>query len=122
MELTINGKVYNFKFGIGFVKKINKTAQVPVDGMPGVKEDMGLAFAVTKILSGDVIALVDALELANEGFDPRITRGELEGYIDSEDTDIDKLFDKVTDFLERANATKKTTQKMKKALEIQEAE
>ena len=45
-ELTINGTVYQFNFGIGFVRDINKRIQKPVEGVTGVKEDVGLAFTV----------------------------------------------------------------------------
>lgn len=119
-ELTINGTVYQFKFGIGFVREINKAAQMPVAGVPGASQEVGLALAVTKVLDGDVIALIDVLELANKGHEPRITKKMLEDYIDSEGTDIDTLFDQVVDFLANANATKKTLVKMKGAMEGQE--
>lgn len=38
MELTINGQVYQFKFGMGFLREINKQTNMPVDGLPGVKK------------------------------------------------------------------------------------
>ena len=42
MELTINGNVYQFSFNIGFLRNINKTITVDVDGMDGVKRNVGL--------------------------------------------------------------------------------
>ena len=33
MELTINGTVYQFKFGMGFLREANKLTVVPVQGM-----------------------------------------------------------------------------------------
>ena len=83
---------------------------------------MGLILLVTKILDGDVIALIDALEVANKGFDPRITRKILENHIDDEDTDIDELFETVKDFLEKTNATRNTMKKMMEALEAETSE
>lgn len=121
-ELTINGKVYQFKFGMGFVREINKTAQIPVPGVPGASQQVGLALAVTKLLDGDVVALADVLELANKGFTPRVTKTLVEEYIDDETTNIDELFDTVADFLERANATKKVAKKMIAALKEETAE
>ena len=38
MELTIKGQVYQFNFGMGFLREINKQTNVPVDGAPGVKK------------------------------------------------------------------------------------
>lgn len=118
LELTINEKVYQFNFGIGFVREVNKTVKKPIDGMPDLTEDVGLAFTVAKLIDGDVITLVDALDIANKRFTPRITKNELEAYIESEDTDIDELFEEVLGFLERANATKKTVRKLKEAMEV----
>ena len=118
-ELNINGVSYQFNFGIGFVRDINKTVQKPVDGIQGMKEDMGLAFNVGQVLAGDALALIDVLELANKGKDPRITTKVLEEYIDDPNTDIDKLFADVIDFFTTANATKKTTLAMAEALGIE---
>ena len=113
-ELTINEQVYQFKFGIGFVKEINKTATKPVDGIPGEMEEVGLRYSIAKIMDGDVLELIRVLVLANKGFEPRVTYGVLETYID------DELFGTVMDFLEKANATKRIMKALLKA--VQEAE
>lgn len=107
-ELTIAEKVYQFNFGMGFLREINKRVNVPVDGLPGVKENVGLRYAVGMLLVNDIETLVDVLEIANKGYSPRITRDKLDAYIDNADTDIDALFVEVLDFLKSANATKKT--------------
>lgn len=119
-ELTIKGTSYQFNFGIGFVREINKSIQKPADGVPGVKEDIGLAYNVGQIINGDVITLVDVLEAANKGQSPRITKQEIEDYIDDPDTDIDKLFEDVLGFFRTANATRKVTEKMEKAMALAE--
>lgn len=119
-ELTMNEQVYQFKFGIGFVKEINKTATKPVDGIPGEKEEVGLRYSIAKIMDGDVLELIRVLLLANKGFEPRVTLSILETYIDEELEDIDELFKTVMDFLEKANATKRTMKALLKA--VQEAE
>ena len=112
MELTINDQVYAFNFGMGFMRKINKTLVKPIDGIPGEKENIGLQFRIAGVISGDVEALVCVLDAANEGQNPRVTQALLDSYIDDEETDIDALFDTVIDFLKKANATKKTTLKL----------
>ena len=116
MELTINGTVYEFNFGMGFLREINKRVQTPVDGLKGVDKNIGLQFTVASIIDGDVEALVDALDIANKGMNPRLTRQALDAYIDDPDTDIDGLFSMVIDFLSKANATKKTVASLQEAI------
>ena len=106
-ELTIHGVVYQFRFGMGFMREINKKVGTYVDGLPDVKKNMGLQYFVAGILDGDVEALIEVLSVANKGMNPRVTMDALDSYIDLEETDIDKLFEDVVDFLSRANATKK---------------
>ena len=109
MELTINGQVYEFNFGMGFLREVNKKATVQVDGVKGAEKNLGLRMAVAGIVDGDVETLVDVLDLANKGRDPRATKTVLDSYIDDPDTDIDKLFEDVMVFLKKTNATRKTT-------------
>ena len=37
MELTINGQVYQFNFGMGFMREMNKKVSMPVDGVKDAK-------------------------------------------------------------------------------------
>lgn len=119
-ELTINGVVYEFNFGMGFMREINKLVGTPVDGLPDVKKNIGLQYYVAGIIDGDLEALVTALDLANKGHKPRVTAALLDDYIDDEGTDIDKLFGDVLDFLKNANATKKTVANLLAAIEAQQ--
>ena len=120
-ELTIKDAVYSFNFGMGFMREINKTITQPVDGIPGAKQNIGLKYKVAGILDGDIEALVEVLEAANKGFEPRITRNVLDSYIDDENTDIESLFATVIDFLKNANATKKTLISLMEAIEKEKA-
>lgn len=115
-ELIIDGTVYQFKFGIGFIKDMSKTAQRPVDGVPGKIEDVGLALTIGRVMDGDILGLIDVLFAANKGFTPRITKEKLEGYIENDETDIDALFKDVLDFFEKANATRKVTKNLQEAV------
>ena len=112
LELTINDVVYSFHFGMGFMREINKKVGIPVDGIKDVTKNVGLQYTVGCVLDGDVEALVDILDAANKSQNPRVTRALLDSYIDSEDTNIDALFDVVIDFLRGANATKKAVAQM----------
>lgn len=107
LELTINNQVYSFNFGLGFLKNVNKSIAIDVDGIKNVKKNIGLRYKLAQLHEYDTEALVEVLLLANGGQNPRVTAADLESYIDSEETDIDGLFDEVWRFLESANATKK---------------
>ena len=109
MELTINGEVYQFNFGMGFLREINKRVSVPVDNIPDVKRNIGLSYLISGVIDRDPEDLVSILEAANKSLTPRVTSQLLDNYIDDPETDIDALFEQVIDFLKSANATKKTT-------------
>ena len=120
-ELTINDQVYVFNFGMGFLREINKKVHVPVDGLKDIEKNIGLQYTVAGLIDGDVEALVDALDIANKGMTPRVTRALLDSYIDNPETDVDALFDEVLDFLKRANATKKTVATLLAEIEKEQA-
>ena len=116
-ELTINDQVYQFCFGMGFLRDINKTVSVPVDGAAGVSKNIGLRFAIANIIDGNIETLTDILDIANKGQSPRVTKKLLDAYIDDESTDIDALFEDVVGFLKNTNATKKATRGILEAVE-----
>lgn len=109
MELIINDNVYEFCFGMGFLREVNSRVKANVDGLKGVDKNIGLQYTAAGLLDGDVEALVDVLDAANKGQNPRLTKNLLDAYIDNEVDDLDGLFDQVIDFLSQTNATKKTT-------------
>lgn len=121
MELTINGEVYQFNFGMGFLREINKRVSVPVDNIPDVKRNIGLSYLISGVIDRDPEDLVSLLEAANKSLTPRVTRQLLDNYIDDPETDIDALFEQVIDFLKSANATKKTTLELLAEVERQKA-
>lgn len=118
-EITINGTVYGLKFGIGFVKEVSGRRKITLDN--GMKEDAGLEYAIAKIQEGDILTLVDVLDLGNKyAGEPRLTRPVIEGYLEDENTDIERLFDDVLGFFEKSNATKKKVKMIKEATEAAE--
>ena len=121
MELTINGQVYQFNFGMGFMREMNKKVSMPVDGVKDAKKNIGLRYAVVGIMDGDVEALEDLLLVANKGQNPRATTEILDEYIDDPDTDINQLFEDTMGFLKNANATKKCVQNLEKTIEEEKA-
>lgn len=117
MELTINGQVYQFNFGMGFLRDANKTVSEKINNATDKKKDVGATYMIAGIMDGDPEDLVNALDLANKGQSPRVTKALLDSYIENSDTDIDQLFEDTMDFLERANATKKIVERLKKRIE-----
>lgn len=120
-ELTINGVVYQFNFGMGFMRAINKKIVQPVDDLKDVKQNIGLRYYVLCIISKDIEALVDVLVAANNGMNPRVTPALIDAYIDNPETDIEQLFKDVLDFLRNANATKTATVAVMEEVEKQQA-
>ena len=118
-ELTIDNQVYQFNFGMGFMRRVNSDIAIPVDGLPNVKKNIGLQYAVAGIIDNDLEILVNVLDAANEGFSPRVTRAQLDSLIDNPETDVDALFAKVLDFLSNSNATQKITKTMMEEVEKQ---
>lgn len=121
-EITIKGVVYQFHFGMGFMREINKTISRKLnDSMPDVKKNIGLQYKIGGLMDGDLEVLVEVLEIANKGQNPRVTRALLDAHIDDPETDIDALFAEVLDFLESSNATKKTVLELRALVEAEKA-
>ena len=118
-ELTINDVVYQFKFGLGFVREINK--RVAKTDANNAKQEIGLQYAVAGLIDEDPLTLVDVLDLANKTEKPRVTRAMLDAYIEDEDTDISALFADVLGFFEKSNATKKTVAAIQEMVEAEKA-
>lgn len=120
-ELTIKNEVYQFNFGMGFLREVNKRVIAKGESNTNATKNIGLQYLIGGIMDFDVEALVDVLEAANKGQNPRVTRVLLDSYIDDENTDIDALFAEVLDFLRVANATKKTVAAIEEMVEKERA-
>ena len=122
MELTINGNVYNINFGIAFMRELNKKVTIPVEGIPGKSEQIGLRYEIANFFDGDIESLITLIDIGNKGQDPRLTKAAIEAYIEDPDTDIDELFKQVKDFLLSANVTKKEALRIQKELDRRAAQ
>lgn len=120
-ELTIKGQVYQFNFGMGFLREINKKVGTPVDGLPDVKKNVGLRYKLAGLFDGDLEDLTEILLTANKGMSPRLSVENLDYYIDNECEDVDALFAEVIDFLRQQNATKKTMVELKQMADKEKA-
>lgn len=121
-ELQINRNTYQFNFGLGFMRDLNKNLTVPVENIKGKTKEIGMRYTIAEVIDGDIEALEKALLTANKGFSPRLERGELDAHIENEDTDIEQLFETVLGFLEKANVSKKTTTELLKEIANQESQ
>lgn len=106
-EITINETVYQFRFGLGFVREIDKRTKIK--GEDGNEHNAGLQYAVAALIDEDPLELVNILEVANKTEKPRITKELLDLYVESEDTDLEAVCKEILDFFKNANATKKKT-------------
>lgn len=120
-ELTIRNQVYQFNFGMGFLREINKLYGTPVDGIPDAKKNVGLRFILAGLFDGDLEDLTKILLVANKAQSPRLTEKELDYYIDCECEDVEALFAEVIDFLKNVNATKKTMVELQKMADEEKA-
>lgn len=115
-ELTINGNVYQFKFGMGFLRELNEKVKQPVDGLKEQAKGVGLRYYAADLYDEDPESLVTVLLAANKGMSPRITQPILDDFIDNEETDLAKVFEEVLDFLRSANACKKVMKDLDEAV------
>lgn len=115
-ELVIKDIAYPLNFGMGFVRKLDKSVNIPVDGLPGVKKDIGLTYAIMSLMDNDIVMLANVIDIANEGQNPRLTKSAIDAYLEDESTDIEELFDKILGFFKSANCTKRTAARVDAAL------
>ena len=120
-ELTINEKVYQFNFGIGFRRELDPKITRKIDGVSGKVEHLGVQFAIAGVMDGDIEDIINVLDTANKGFEPRVTRKEIEAYLENPETDLDALCEKLLGFFENANATKKTVARIQESIAEQKA-
>lgn len=117
LEYEINGKVYQFKASFKFLHEVNSKVKVEVAEFKQ-SQQKGLVWLVANMIDGDVDALVDTLFAMNIGQSPRVTKTDLESFIEDH-SDIDSVFEEVLNFLFKANVCKKALKDVKKIYEEQ---
>lgn len=120
MELEINGKIYKFRFGVGFLKEIN--SRYKEMATLGVQLEVGFKYVVARMLDGYVDAIEDILLISNKTENPRITKKILEDYLDDESTDLNVLIDEIKSFLLQTNACKRLMNQILETLEEEQKE
>lgn len=119
-ELTINEKVYPFRFGIGFLREIDKTRVQKLED--GSTANVGLQYAVAALLDEDPLQVVEILDIANKlETANRVKKKDLEAYIEDENTDFEGLCKDILDFFAKNNVTKKKTLAVMELVENEKA-
>lgn len=108
-ELVINGKTYEFNFGMGFIRQIDPKHTQTVNG---ITQNIGLIVEMAKIMEGDIIALYECLRMANKGFSPRLEQADFDKWVDDADTDIEGIFKEVMGFFANSNCCKMTYKRL----------
>jgi len=104
MQVKINNKEVELKFGVKFVRELDKVAGLDVKG---ASFGMGLTKSIPALNTADPAVLADVIYSAastNKAFRP--SQDDVDNFIDDYDGDLEKLFDDVTKEMSAANAIK----------------
>lgn len=104
MQVKINNKEVELKFGVKFVRELDKVAGLDVNG---ASFGMGLTKSVPALNTADPAVLADVIYSAastNKAFRP--SQDDVDNFIDDYDGDLEKLFDDVIKEMSAANAIK----------------
>ena len=115
MELEINNVVYRFRFGMGFLRDIEKEQKEVVK--MGVSQEVGLIYTVADMMDGSIVAMHKILTIANKTEMPRISQKTLDAYLEDESTDLEALKDTILDFLSNSNVCKSKIAQMRATLQ-----
>lgn len=104
MQVKINNKEVELKFGVKFVRNLDVVAGLDVNG---ASFGMGLTKSIPALNTADPAVLADVIYSAastNKAFRP--SQDDVDNFIDDYDGDLEKLFDDVTKEMSAANAIK----------------
>lgn len=111
MQLTINDKDYQFIFGYGFIKELNRRYTIHEKGL---SLKAGLDTTLANFFNNDIETLVEMLKVGNLTETPKISEKELAEYV--AESDIEKLFDEVLEELKKSGFTRMKTKRMSEAM------
>ena len=98
---------YNFVFGFGFLKELNKQHTMASNGLT---MRLGLENTLPNLINNDVETLLEVLKLANKTETPRASEKDLIEVIESTE-DIESLFAETLEALKESNFTGMKTRK-----------
>ena len=112
MQLTINEKTYNVKFGVKFVRVLDKA--YPIE-QQGLKFGMALSAKIPELYAKNIASLADIIYYGTVTESPRPSLNDVETYVE-ECEDLEKLFDDVIQELSESNAGKSLMSEMNQGL------
>ena len=104
MQIKINNKQVDLKFGVKFVRELDKVAGLDLNG---ASFGMGLTKSIPALNTADPAVLADVIYSAastNKAFRP--SQDDVDDFIDNYEDDLEKLFDDVIKEMSQANAIK----------------
>lgn len=119
MLLKIKNEEYRVKFGVGFVRELDK--KYYAQNNTSVKYGLGIETQVPILLTGDPVTLSEFLYVGTYAEEKRPAQADIDGFID-EVEDVEALFDEVIEELKRSNATRVKVGKLQNSLKEQEEE
>lgn len=95
MKLNINGKEQGLSFGVGFVRELDKVSPLTTSGLTF---GMALVKALPSLQTYDPSVLSDIIYSATLGNSPRVSRQDVDDYIDGikDAKEMSKLFDDIS--------------------------
>ena len=112
----INGKLYDFNFGLGFVREIDRRETIQDNNKK--TQNVGLSYAIAGLVDGDFEKYIDCMLAGNKFSNgEKLTRPEIENWMESDDFDFEKECTDLLDFFGKCNFTKKKTESVVKEAE-----
>ena len=112
MRLVINGKTHNVKFGVKFVRSLDKA--YPIERQ-GLKFGMALSAKIPELYAKNIASLADIIYHGTVTESPRPSLVDVETFVE-EHEDLEQLFDDVLKELSESNAGKSLMSEMKQGL------
>ncbi|MGM0216347.1 tail assembly chaperone [Enterococcus sp. AZ109] len=102
MKITVNEKTYQFKFGYGFLARINEKYSLDKNG---IELRLGIGMIITNLTLGDMQTVFETLQMANETEKLKITLDVLDQYL--KEVGAETLINDVIEELKKSEYTKR---------------
>jgi len=116
MELKINGKDYELRFGLSFINAIDN---IYTQEMHGVEFGMGLEMLNTYLGLGRATALYNVIKAGTSHLNSKPSNNDIENYLEelatADNKDYDNLFDDIKGAMSQAPFLKRTMKNLENA-------